>query len=169
MALLEVREFPDPVLKKVSRKIKPGDIADIGELVTDMFETMQSAPGVGLAAPQVGRSIRLLVALIGEDVDEFIERSFINPVILDRDGFDISEEGCLSFPELYGMVERATWIKLKYEDTDFNEHIEEFKGFSARVLQHEIDHLDGILINDRADELYVHVAETEEGSEPEDE
>lgn len=165
MALLPIVLYPDPLLKRPSRRIRQGEIADLDRLIADMFETMRTAPGVGLAAPQIGKNLRLFVALIGDGEEEFVERVFVNPSVIEREGFDFGEEGCLSFPNLYGMVERAQSIKLRFNDADFSEHTEDFEGFPARVIQHEIDHLDGILLNERAEELYEYVAEDEEDAE----
>ena len=154
--------FPDPILKRQSRRVGKGDIARLDGLVADMYETMREAPGVGLAAPQIGRNIRLFVAMIGDGEEENRERVFINPSIIERDGFDLGEEGCLSFPNLYGMVERAESITLRFNDAEFGERVEEFAGYPARIIQHEIDHLDGILLNERAEELYELVADDED-------
>jgi peptide deformylase len=164
MSVLTIVEYPDPSLKRPARRIRSGEVHNLNRLITDMLDTMHEAPGVGLAAPQVGMPYRMFVAVIGEVEEELEDRVFINPVILDRDGFDVLEEGCLSFPNLYGLVERATWIKVKYQDESFKEHTEEFSGFSARVVQHETDHLDGILLNDRAVELYT-VVDSEDTEE----
>jgi len=120
-----------------------------------MYETMYHAEGVGLAAPQVGLSIRLLVidlAPFKEDdpvLGEF-KITMINPSIVERSAEEASaEEGCLSIPGIHEMVVRAEKIKIKYFDVDFNEHIDEFDGFKARVIQHEYDHLEGNLFTDR--------------------
>ena len=161
--MLKILEYPHPLLKKAARKIRPGAVKDLDKLVADMFETMHEAPGVGLAAPQIGKSIRLFIAVLGLDD----ERVFINPQVLDRDGFEIAEEGCLSFPGLYGMVERPTWIRVKYFDEKFLEHTEEFSEWAARVILHENDHLDGILISDRTEELYEPEREEEDSPAPE--
>lgn len=158
---MKIVEYPDPSLKRPSRRIRNGEVNNLKQIIADMFETMHAAPGVGLAAPQVGLPYRMFVAILGENEDEQDDRVFINPVILERDGFDVLEEGCLSFPSIYGLVERATWIKVKYQDGNFKEQTEEFSGFSARIIQHETDHLDGILLNDRAIELHT-TADTEE-------
>lgn len=169
MALLTIRKFPDPILKKPARKIRKGEIEDFQALVSDMAETMITEAGVGLAAPQVGLSLRVFVVLTADDEGEVHSRAFVNPQVLEREGYDLGEEGCLSFPSLYGMVERPTWIKLKFLDEEFSEHVEEFEGLPARIILHELDHLDGILLNDRTDELYEHVEEEEESGEYEDE
>lgn len=165
MSLLEIKEYPDPVLKKPARKLKPGDVENLPELISDMIETMDAAPGVGLAAPQIGKSIRLFIAKIETEDGEFEDRVFINPTVLESDGFDLGEEGCLSFPGLWGMVERPLRVRLRFQNENFEQLEEEFEGFSARVVLHENDHLDGILINDRTSELYEKVEEEEEEGE----
>ena len=102
------------------------------------------------------------MAKIEDEDGEFYNRVFINPVVLESEGFDIGEEGCLSFPGLWGMVERPLRVRLKFQNEEFEQLEEEFEGFAARVVLHENDHLDGILINDRASELYEKVEEEED-------
>ncbi|HJV78562.1 MAG TPA: peptide deformylase, partial [Paludibacter sp.] len=124
-------------------------------LINNMYQTMYHAEGVGLAAPQVGLAIRLLVIdlqAFKEDDPELaaFKVVMINPTILERSEEQVSaEEGCLSIPGVHENVSRAKKIKIKYLDADFNEHIDEFDGFKARVVQHEYDHLEGHLFTDR--------------------
>ncbi|MFZ5433012.1 MAG: peptide deformylase [Calditrichota bacterium] len=123
---------------------------ELREFADTMFTTMVEGDGVGLAASQVDRPIRLLVIGVPQkDADELFRLTVVNPEILEARGAWDYEEGCLSVPELREVVTRPEWIKLKYQDVDGNEHIEEFSGLISRVLQHEIDHLNGILFVDR--------------------
>ena len=142
--------FGDPVLKKKATDIPQGE--DIKELVQDMFETMYAASGVGLAAPQIGKSIRLFVVddnPMLEEGETGIKKAFINPEIIEEDGDDWAfEEGCLSIPGIRADVDRPEIVKVKYFDEDWNEHIEEFDDIHARVIQHEYDHIEGVLFTD---------------------
>lgn len=142
--------FGDPVLKKKGSDIPHGE--DVKELVQDMFETMYAASGVGLAAPQIGKSIRLFVVddyPMMEEGEEGIKKAFINPEILEEDGEDWAfEEGCLSIPGIRADVDRPEIIKIKYYDEDWNEHVEEYDDIHARVIQHEYDHIEGVLFTD---------------------
>lgn len=127
----------------------PQDYPELRQLINNMFETMYHADGVGLAAPQVGLSIRLLV--IDGDVlkDDFPEcagfkRAMINPVIAERSDEEVSmEEGCLSLPGIHEKVARAKWIVVRYHDAEGVEHEERIDGFAARIVQHEYEHLTG--------------------------
>jgi peptide deformylase len=143
--------YGHPVLKTKAKDIKREE-EDIKTLVEDMFETMYNANGVGLAAPQIGKSIRLFVVdtePIDEDDEPKMKKAFINPVILEEEGEEWAyEEGCLSIPSIREDVFRKEKIKIRYYDTDWNEHIEEYDGFNARVVQHEYDHIEGILFTD---------------------
>ena len=127
----------------------------IGKLIPDMFETMYQADGVGLAAPQVGKSVRVLVvdgAPLADDMPELkdFKRAMINPVVLEESEETIEyNEGCLSIPGIHETVSRSEKIKVKYFDDQFIEHIEEFEGYKARVIQHEYDHLEGNLFTDK--------------------
>lgn len=127
----------------------PRDYPELKQLVANMFETMYHADGVGLAAPQVGLSIRLLVidaGVLGDDFPECrgFKRAMINPEIVERSEEEIAlEEGCLSLPGIHEKVSRAKTIRVKYFDADFAEHEETVDGFAARVVQHECEHLTG--------------------------
>jgi peptide deformylase len=153
-----------PVLRKVAAEIDEG-YEGLGQLIEDMFETMYQAEGIGLAAPQIGLSIRLIVidgSRMGSD-DEFAEeedelRDFkkvlVNPYIVEETGTDWEfNEGCLSIPAIREEVKRKPDILLRYQDEHFNEYEERFDGIRARVIQHEIDHLNGILFTDRISPL----------------
>ena len=115
-------------------------------LIDDMFETMYDAPGIGLAATQVDVHKRLLVADVSSDKSD--PHVFVNPVIVEKDGVTVTEEGCLSVPGYYEEVERAEHIRVRYLDRDGAEREEEFEGLLAVCVQHEIDHLDGKLFVD---------------------
>ncbi len=158
MAVLPIVEVPDPVLSTRAREVE--EITDdVRQLIRDMADTMYAAPGVGLAAPQVGVGLRVITADIdlssedvpageeGEDHRQLL--AVVNPVIASRDGTCIFEEGCLSCPDVTIEVKRADHIVVHGLDRD-GEPIEiEASGFPAVVLQHEIDHLDGVTLVDR--------------------
>jgi len=152
--ILPIYTYGNAVLRKQTEEISV-EYPDLKSLINNMYETMYHAEGVGLAAPQVGLSIRLLVidlAPFKEDdpVLGAFKIAMINPTILERSAEEGSaEEGCLSIPGIHEMVMRADKIKIKYQDTDFKEHIDEFQGYIARVVQHEYDHLEGHLFTDR--------------------
>ncbi len=145
MAKLKILEFPDPRLRK---KASPVDAVDdaLNGLIDDMFETMYAAPGIGLAATQVDVHKRLLVADVSSDQSD--PRVFINPVIVEKDGVTVTEEGCLSVPGYYEEVERAEHIRVRFLDRGGDEVEAELEGLLAVCVQHEIDHLDGKLFVD---------------------
>lgn len=147
MALRSILTVPDPRLKAVSEPVD--QVTDeIRTLMDDMLDTMYAAPGIGLAAVQVGVPKRVLVMDIGDD-GEPDPRYFINPEILwTAEDVHPYEEGCLSVPEMYEEVERASEVKVRYLDYDGKAHEEHFTGMFATCLQHEMDHLDGILFID---------------------
>lgn len=146
--ILPIYLYGQPVLRKEAEEV-PTDYSDLKQLVSNMYETMYNADGVGLAAPQVGLSLRLLV--IDADVmkDDFPEckgfkRAMINPVFLERSEEEVSmEEGCLSLPGIHEKVSRSVRVRVKYLDENLNEHDEIVEGFAARVVQHECEHLEG--------------------------
>ena len=148
---LPVYAYGHPVLKKIAQEITKEEFDSLGNLIEDMFETMYKTSGVGLAAPQIGRSIRIFIADTIQVKDELkidnpIKKAFVNPLIIEKWGKLWSyEEGCLSFPDINAGVERPENVRIKYFDENFVEHVEVFNGFNARVIQHEYDHLDGIL------------------------
>lgn len=156
--ILPIYTFGNPVLRKTAEEIGP-DYPNLKQLVDDMFETMHHADGVGLAAPQIGLAIRLLVIdlkALEEDEPEMskFRIAMINPVMLEMSEEEYeANEGCLSIPGISEKVSRSEWIKIKYLDIDFNEHIEEFEDFQARVVQHEYDHLEGSLFTDHVNPL----------------
>lgn len=143
--------YGDPVLRKRAKDIEKGK--DVKELVADMFETMHEAHGIGLAAPQIGKGIRLFV-VDGTTLDEEpnlkdFKKVFVNPKMLNEQGEPWAfEEGCLSIPNIREEVERPEKISIKYFDEDWNAHEEEFDGMKARIIQHEYDHIEGKLFID---------------------
>ncbi|MEW6776570.1 MAG: peptide deformylase [Bdellovibrionota bacterium] len=152
MALLKIFTWPDPVLKKVAEPL-PGPSDELRQLAADMRETMYAAPGVGLAAPQIGRSIRLIVVdpTAGQEEGHF--RAVLNPEIVERSGEIVFEEGCLSVPGEVAEVKRSEKIRLQGMDLDGKPIDEALEGFPAVIFQHEIDHLDGKLFIDRISAL----------------
>ena len=149
--ILPVVAFGDPVLRKVAEDITP-DYPQLKELVANLFETMDVADGVGLAAPQIGLPIRLFVVDL-EIVDEVkykgYRKAFINAhIINESEETSLVEEGCLSIPKIRAQVARPEKIQMRYFDENFVEHTEWFDDFLARVIQHEYDHIEGILFVD---------------------
>lgn len=153
MAVLKVYEYPDPILKKKAEKVEKVD-DELRRFMDDMLETMYSAVGVGLAAPQVGVSKRIVVIDISHE-DEKIEPYYlVNPEIIWKSEDKVcGEEGCLSVPEQRAEVERHASVKLRYLDYKGQQHEELIEDFLAIVVQHELDHLDGILYIDRISRL----------------
>lgn len=147
MALLEIKNCLDPVLRKMCLPIENIN----GELVTladNMVETTLAAPGVGLAANQIGLPLRLFVVNIGVETNKENLVAVINPVITAMEGSELGEEGCLSIPDVLAEVNRASQIEIKGFDLDGNEVRYEAQGYLARAFQHEMDHLNGILFWD---------------------
>jgi peptide deformylase len=145
MAKLRILEFPDPRLRTKANPVEAVD-DQLRQLIDDMFETMYDAPGIGLAATQVDVHRRLLVADVSSEKTE--PWVLINPVIIEQDGVEVTEEGCLSVPGYYEEVERAEHIKVRYLDRDGKEQESEFDGLLAVCVQHEMDHLEGKLFVD---------------------
>ena len=146
--ILPIYTYGQTVLREESAPLT-NDYPDLQQLIKNMFETMYNADGIGLAAPQVGRPIRLLVIdadVLSKDHLECkgFKRVIINPEIVDKKEEKISlEEGCLSFPGIHEKVERFAGITVKYADENFNSHEEVLEGFAARIVQHECEHLEG--------------------------
>lgn len=151
--ILPIYAYGQPVLKKVAKDISP-DYEGLEQLIADMWETMDNANGVGLAAPQIGRSIRLFLVDSAPMFDEGeehlgIKKVFINARIIEEAGEENSmSEGCLSIPDVTGDVERLSEITIRYQDENFVEHEETYTGMNARVIQHEYDHIDGVLFTE---------------------
>ena len=158
MAIRRIYETPDPVLRQISKPVETFD-AELKTLVEDMFETMYDAPGIGLAAVQVGEPIRLLVIDLQEPHEEGGEpvrdpKVFINPEVLWHSDSDVPyTEGCLSVPEQYAEVMRPDRIRARWRDVEGNQLEEEIDGLLAVCLQHEMDHLEGILFIDHLSRL----------------
>jgi len=157
--ILPIYIYGQPILRKVSADIGR-DYPELQKLIADMFETLTASDGVGLAAPQVGLNIRLVVIdldVLSEDLPEYkgFRKAFINPKILEYDNSEeeTSEEGCLSLPGIHENVRRLKRIRVRYTDVDFNEHEEWVEGYLARVMQHEFDHLDAKMFIDRISPL----------------
>lgn len=152
MSIRRIYQYPEPVLRKKAIPIENFD-DNLKTLIADMAETMYDAPGIGLAAPQVGESLRLLIVDIGKEQEERNYLAVINPEITHHEGKQIDEEGCLSIPDLTANVERYKKITLTFQDEEGREHEIEAEGRLAVVLQHEMDHLDGILFLDHLSPL----------------
>jgi peptide deformylase len=151
---LPIYLYGQQALRKETTDIA-ADYPGLSELIANMYETMTKADGVGLAAPQVGLSIRLFVidlSTLGEDDEQYknYRKTFINPEIIEFSDETCSyEEGCLSLPDIHENVVRSTDIKIRYLDERFVEHVDTFNEFAARVIQHEYDHLEGKVFTDR--------------------
>ncbi len=163
--ILPIVGYGDPVLRKVGEDI-PQDYPNLKELTQNMFETMDNAHGVGLAAPQIGLAIRMFVVDgapfadyedISEEESTFLStfrKVFINAKITSRDGEEWAfNEGCLSIPDVNEDVYRPERITMEYYDENFTKHVTEFDGLAARVIQHEYDHIEGILFTDKISTL----------------
>jgi len=160
--ILPIVAYGDPILKKECDEINES-YPDLDVLIADMFETMYKAKGVGLAAPQIGKSIRMFIVdgspfaetEEGEEEDpraagiEDFKKVFINPIIEEEDGKEWSfEEGCLSIPKIRENVTRKPDVVVSYYDQNWTLHEEKFTGYAARIIQHEFDHIEGILFTD---------------------
>jgi len=156
MAIRNIRTIGDEVLNKNCRQIKE-NTEKLQELIDDMFDTMYHTMGVGLAAPQVGILKRVVV--IDADENPYV---LINPVIIETDGIQTDNEGCLSVPGKYGMVTRPEYVKVRALDRDFNEFELEGHGLLARAICHECDHLDGKLYVDMVEGELYEVTDDEE-------
>lgn len=163
--ILPIIAYGDPVLKRKALPISK-DYEGLEQLIESMWETMYHAHGVGLAAPQIGKSIRLFVidgSPFADDEDatpndqlvlKSFKKVFINAEMLTEEGDDFSfTEGCLSIPDIREDVTRPSVIRLRYLDENFNEQVEEFSGLAARIIQHEYDHIEGVLFTDKLSPL----------------
>ncbi len=151
MSLLSILTFPNPVLRTKAEKVIEFT-PELTTLITDMVETMYDAPGVGLAAPQIGKSIRLIVLDISED-DEKNSMVMVNPEITHQEGKQVDEEGCLSVLDLTASVKRSQKVTVSYQDAEGTPQELTAEGRFAIVLQHEIDHLGGVLFIDHLSTL----------------
>jgi len=151
--ILPIYLYGHPILRKVTKDISP-DYPNLKTLLDNMFETMYKADGVGLAAPQIGREDRIVVIDLDSHVKDDpsckdFKRVFINARIVERDGDEeYIEEGCLSIPNIHEKVMRKNRIRIQYFDENFQPHDEVYEGFKARVIQHEYDHLEGLMFVD---------------------
>lgn len=164
--ILPIVAYGDPVLKMEAEEIDES-YPELKELIANMFETMYQAKGVGLAAPQIGKSIRLFIVdgapfaeEEGEEPDpkaagiESFKKVFINPIIEDESGPKWSfQEGCLSIPKIRENVSRHEKLSISYYDENWNFHEERYEGYAARIIQHEYDHIEGILFTDHLNPL----------------
>lgn len=163
--ILPIMAYGSSVLRKIGSTIDK-DYPDLSELISNMKETMKNARGVGLAAPQIGKAIRLFIVdtspfsedeeLSGEEREIFknFNKIFINPKILNEEGRDWNfNEGCLSIPNINEDVSRKETLTIEYFDENFKKHVETINGLAARVVQHEYDHIEGILFTDRLSSL----------------
>ncbi|KAA3653215.1 MAG: peptide deformylase [Bacteroidetes bacterium] len=156
--ILPIVAYGDPILKKEAEEID-SDYPFLTELIENMYETMYEAEGVGLAAPQIGKSIRLFIvdASPFEEEDKALKgfkKTFINPIIIEESGKEWGfNEGCLSIPGVREDVMRQPEIVIEYHDENFNLVEEKYKGIAARIIQHEYDHIEGILFTDKINPL----------------
>ena len=150
--------YGHPILRKVAAEVDK-DYPGLNQIIEDLFETMYHSEGLGLAAPQIGKSIRIFVidgkpAADDEPSLADFKRAFINPHITEKSGdFQTMTEGCLSIPNLREEVERESHIRINYFDENWEFHDETYDGYKARIIQHEYDHLEGILFTDRVSPL----------------
>jgi len=177
MAILPIIEAPDPALKQISARVEKFD-AELETLVADMFETMYDAPGIGLAAVQVGVPLRVVVMDLQEPDDEAeaeacddgecghdhrpVKRNplvFVNPELLDpSEEYSVYREGCLSVPEIFAEVERPAAVTLRWQDIKGRQHEQALEGLMATCIQHELDHLEGVLFIDHLSRLKRNMA-----------
>jgi len=157
--ILPIYIYGQPVLRKVAEDIDK-DYPDLDKLIADMFETLTESEGVGLAAPQIGKAIRVVVIdldVLSEDLPEYkgFKKAYINAHIIETDETQMEslEEGCLSLPGIHEKVKRSKRIHVKYLDDQLQEHDEWVEGYLARVMQHEFDHLEGHMFIDRISPL----------------
>lgn len=169
MAILDIVTFPDPFLRLKAKPVKKFD-KELQSLIDSMFETMRNEPGVGLAAPQIGESLQLVVIEYAEEPEDEDEPApkpkryvLVNPEIVERSEEMVEAmEGCLSIPGLIGQVERHEAITVKALTRHGKPQKVKADGWMARIIQHELDHLDGVLYTDRASEVYQPVTEEED-------
>ena len=141
-------KYGDPILRKVLDPVK--NFQSISNILTDMFDTMYELEGIGLAANQIGLNLNLMIIDISHTDDTYPPSAFANGTILDGSGKESMDEGCLSIPGIQVNVSRSETVIFSYQDTEGNSHEGEFSGLMARVIQHEMDHLNGRLIIDHA-------------------
>ena len=154
MAIKEIVEHPSPILQQKCKEVVKFD-EKLAKLLDDMYETMKAVDGVGLAAPQVGEAVQVAIVEIDEEQDVI---ELINPVVTAIGGQEVEIEGCLSFPGLYGEVERPFYVKVEAQERDGSLYELEAEDYEARAILHEIDHLNGVLF----DSKIIRVVELEE-------
>lgn len=156
--ILPVTVYGNPVLRKVAKDIEP-DYEGLPQLIENMFETLYHAEGIGLAAPQIGKPIRLFIIdldPLSEEYPEYkgLKKIFVNAQIIEREGSEaVDDEGCLSLPGIRESVARKNRIRIQYQDEHFKAYDEVYEGWAARVIQHEYDHIDGKLFIDHISPL----------------
>ena len=156
--ILPIVAFGSPVLRKKCAEIN-SEYSDLKLLLENMWETMYDSSGVGLAAPQINKSIRMFIIdttlfIEDEEEEQIVKKVFINATILQEDGEEwIFNEGCLSIPEIREDISRKPTIIIKYQDENFDWQTDTFEGITARVIQHEYDHIEGVLFTDRISPL----------------
>ena len=148
MPVLPIVKYGDPILRKVLDPVK--NFQSISNILTDMFDTMYELEGIGLAANQIGLNLNLMIIDISHTDDTYPPSAFANGTILDGSVKESMDEGCLSIPGIQVNVSRSETVIFSYQDTEGNSHEGEFSGLMARVIQHEMDHLNGRLIIDHA-------------------
>ena len=158
--ILPVIGYGNSILKRKSKEV-PNSYPGLKELIRNMYDTMYNASGVGLAAPQIGKSVKIFIIdtspflkMDDNEIKDYevssVKQTFINPIILDETGeFWSFEEGCLSIPHIREEVKRKSFIKIEYYDENFNYRKDDFSGIVARVIQHEYDHIQGVLFTDK--------------------
>lgn len=167
--ILPIYLYGQPVLRRETEKIEP-DFPELKQLVADMFETLTQADGCGLAAPQIGQSIRLFVVdgtQLGEEYPDCVDfkQAFVNPQIIESSEEKAAySEGCLSLPGISETVLRPKTIKIRYQDTDFNWHEDIYTDFKARIVEHEYDHLEGNVFTDRISPIRRQFVKTKLGN-----
>jgi len=156
--ILPIKKYGNSVLRKKSINTSK-DYPKLEELINDMFDTLENSKGIGLSAHQVGLNLNLfIVDTTFLDIDEKFKKVFINSKITNESGEEVLiEEGCLSFPDIFESVYRKPNIKISYYDENFDSHDEDFDGIIARIIQHEYDHINGILLIDRISPIKKHI------------
>jgi peptide deformylase len=152
MTIQKIKEYPEPVLRLKAQPVERFD-ENLKTLIADMAETMYDAPGIGLAAPQIGQSLQVIVVDTTSPGEPRRYLAMINPEIIVHEGYQVDEEGCLSVPELTAQVQRYLKVTVAYQDEDGTTHQLATENRFAVVLQHEIDHLNGVLFIDHLSPL----------------
>jgi peptide deformylase len=150
--ILQIYLYGSNILREKTELLTP-DYPDLQQLIDNMYDTMHNAEGVGLAAPQIGKALRLFVVDAGTEAKDF-KKVFINPTIIETSGEPFScEEGCLSVPNIREEIVRDSIVKIKYFDENFNEHTDVYDGIVSRIVQHEYDHVEQTVFTDRVSQL----------------